>query len=179
MFLGACRRRRRRGGFQLYQLRAAWGATGQLCGIRLGLWVSRFRGCRAKRLYLHIGLPPKGRFIADGPEARTRTRRISAAAPQTKPRDASPCFKRFCLPEAAVEAWKATVLLIAMLVLPKAAVLLMIALVLPKAKAPTARRCLIMLPRAKAPINRSAWKATVHQGRARVSRRGAWPSTFS
>ena len=53
MFLGACRRRRRRGGFQLYQLRAAWGATGQLSGIRLGLWVSRFRGCRAKRLYLH------------------------------------------------------------------------------------------------------------------------------
>ena len=51
--------------------------------------------------------------------------------------------------------------------------------VLPKAKAPTARRCLVMLPRAKAPINRSAWKATVHQGRARVSRRGAWPSTFS
>ena len=39
MFLGACRRRRRRGGFQLYQLRAAWGATGQLSGIRLGLWV--------------------------------------------------------------------------------------------------------------------------------------------
>ena len=30
MFLGACRRRRRRGGWQLYQLWAAWGATGQL-----------------------------------------------------------------------------------------------------------------------------------------------------
>jgi hypothetical protein len=39
VFLGACRRRRRRGGMQLYQLRAAWGATGHLSGIRLGLWV--------------------------------------------------------------------------------------------------------------------------------------------
>ena len=27
-------------GLQLYQLRAAWGATGQLSGIWLGLWVS-------------------------------------------------------------------------------------------------------------------------------------------
>ena len=44
MFLGACRRRRRRGGLQLYQLRAAWGATGQLSGIRLGLWVSASGG---------------------------------------------------------------------------------------------------------------------------------------
>ena len=43
-FLGACRRRRRRGGLQLYQLRAAWGATGQLSGIRLGLWVSASGG---------------------------------------------------------------------------------------------------------------------------------------
>ena len=40
VFLGACRRARRRGGLQLYQLRAAWGATGQLSGICLGLWVS-------------------------------------------------------------------------------------------------------------------------------------------
>ena len=44
MFLGACRRRRRRGGLQLYRLRAAWGATGQLSGIRLGLWVSASGG---------------------------------------------------------------------------------------------------------------------------------------
>ena len=44
MFLGACRRRRRRGGLQLYHLRAAWGATGQLSGIRLGLWVSASGG---------------------------------------------------------------------------------------------------------------------------------------
>ena len=44
MFLGACRRRRRRGGLQLYQLRAAWGATGQLSGIWLGLWVSASGG---------------------------------------------------------------------------------------------------------------------------------------
>ena len=42
--LGACRRRRRRGGLQLYQLRAAWGATGQLSGIWLGLWVSASGG---------------------------------------------------------------------------------------------------------------------------------------
>ena len=44
MFLGACRRRRRRGGLQLNQLRAAWGATGQPSGIRLGLWVSASGG---------------------------------------------------------------------------------------------------------------------------------------
>ena len=44
MFLGACRRRRRRGGLYLYQLWAAWGATGQLSGIRLGLWVSASGG---------------------------------------------------------------------------------------------------------------------------------------
>ena len=31
-------------GLQLYQLRAAWGATGQLSGIWLGLWVSASRG---------------------------------------------------------------------------------------------------------------------------------------
>ena len=51
VFLGACRRRRRREGLQLYQLRAAWGATGQLSDI----WAvgKRFRGCRAKRLYVH------------------------------------------------------------------------------------------------------------------------------
>ena len=36
--LGAFRRGRRRGGLLLYQLRAAWGATGQLSGIWLGLW---------------------------------------------------------------------------------------------------------------------------------------------
>ena len=53
VFLGACRRGRRRGGLQLYQLRAAWGATGQLSGIWLGLWVGASGGCRAKRLYLH------------------------------------------------------------------------------------------------------------------------------
>jgi hypothetical protein len=50
VFLGACRRRRRRGGFQLYQLWAAWGATVQLSGIRLGLWVSRFRFLRKIQL---------------------------------------------------------------------------------------------------------------------------------
>jgi len=61
----------------------------------------------------------------------------------------------------------------------KATVLLMMTLVLPRTKAPTARRCLTMLPKAKAPINRPAWKATVYQGRARVSHRGAWPGTFS
>ena len=44
VFLGACRRGRRRGGLQLYQLRAAWGATGQLSGIWLGLWASASGG---------------------------------------------------------------------------------------------------------------------------------------
>jgi hypothetical protein len=44
VFLGACRRGRRRGGLQLYQLRAAWGATGQLSGILPGLWVSASGG---------------------------------------------------------------------------------------------------------------------------------------
>ena len=33
VFLGACPRGRRREGLKLYQLRAAWGATGQLNGI--------------------------------------------------------------------------------------------------------------------------------------------------
>ena len=46
VFLGACRRGRRLGGLKLYQLSAAWGATGQLSadslvsGIWLGLWAS-------------------------------------------------------------------------------------------------------------------------------------------
>ena len=44
VFLGACRRGRRRGGLQLYQIRAAWGDTGQLSGIWLGLWVSASGG---------------------------------------------------------------------------------------------------------------------------------------
>ena len=44
VFLGACRRGRRRGGLKHYQLRAAWGATGQLSGIWLGLWVSASGG---------------------------------------------------------------------------------------------------------------------------------------
>ena len=44
VFLGACRRQRRRGGLQLYQTRAAWGATGQLSSIWLGLWVSASGG---------------------------------------------------------------------------------------------------------------------------------------
>ena len=39
VFLGACPRGRRRRG-----LRAAWGATGQLSGIWLGLWVSASGG---------------------------------------------------------------------------------------------------------------------------------------
>jgi len=38
VFLSACRRGLRRGSPQLFQLRAAWGATGQLSGIWLGLW---------------------------------------------------------------------------------------------------------------------------------------------
>ena len=41
---GSCRRGRRRGGLQLYQLRAAWGATGQLSDIWLGLWESASGG---------------------------------------------------------------------------------------------------------------------------------------
>ena len=44
VFLGARRRRRRHGGLQFYQHRAAWGATGQLSGIWLGLWVSASGG---------------------------------------------------------------------------------------------------------------------------------------
>ena len=41
---GSCRRGRRRGGLQLCQLRAAWGATGQLSGIWLGLLISASGG---------------------------------------------------------------------------------------------------------------------------------------
>ena len=44
VFLGTCQRRRRRGGLQLYELLAAWGATGQLSAIWLGLWVSASGG---------------------------------------------------------------------------------------------------------------------------------------
>ena len=59
MFLGACRRRRRRGGLQLYQLRAAWGATRQLSGISLGLWVSASGGAAQSTsiFILHVSLP--------------------------------------------------------------------------------------------------------------------------
>ena len=49
VFLGACPRGRRRGGLRLYQLRAAWGATGQLSGIWLGLWVSASGGVARTR----------------------------------------------------------------------------------------------------------------------------------
>ena len=57
VFLGACRRERRRGGLQLYKFQAAWGATGQLSGIWLGLWVSASGGA--------LDLPsPKGDFMA-------------------------------------------------------------------------------------------------------------------
>jgi len=44
VILGACRRGRRRGCLQLNQLQAAWGATRQLSGIWLGLWVSASGG---------------------------------------------------------------------------------------------------------------------------------------
>ena len=57
VFLGVCRRRRRRGGVQLYQLRAAWGATGQLSGIWLGLWVSASGGA-AQSASMFIGARP-------------------------------------------------------------------------------------------------------------------------
>ena len=55
LFLGACRRRQRRGGLQLYQLRAAWGATEQLSGIWLGLWV-RASGGAAQSASMFISL---------------------------------------------------------------------------------------------------------------------------
>ena len=59
MFLGVCRRRRRRGGFQLCQLRAAWGATGQLSGIRLGLWVSASGGAaQSASMFINSTLQP-------------------------------------------------------------------------------------------------------------------------
>jgi len=56
VFLGACRRRRRRGRLQLYQLRAAWGATGKLSGIRLGLWVSASGGAaQSASMFIYDG----------------------------------------------------------------------------------------------------------------------------
>ena len=82
VFLGACRRRRRRGGLQLYQLWAAWGATGQLSGIWLGLWVSasggvarrrrtpRPQAAAARAAAGHGGPPPQGgRRCRAGPQA--------------------------------------------------------------------------------------------------------------
>ena len=56
VLLGARRRGRRRGGLQLYRLRAAWGATGK-CAAQWHLARAvgkRFRGCRAKRLYVYL-----------------------------------------------------------------------------------------------------------------------------
>ena len=41
---GTCRHGRRCGGLQLYQLRAAWGATEQLSGTWLRLWLSASGG---------------------------------------------------------------------------------------------------------------------------------------
>ena len=56
MLLGACRRRRRRGGLQLYQLRAAWGATGQLSDIWRGLWVSASGGAaQSASMFMGVG----------------------------------------------------------------------------------------------------------------------------
>ncbi len=56
--LGACRRGRRRGGLQLNELRAAWGATGQLSGIWLGLWVSASGGAAQSASIFIMGRNP-------------------------------------------------------------------------------------------------------------------------
>ena len=62
VFLGACRRRRRRGALKLCQLRAAWGATGQLSGIWLGLLESA-SGDAAHSLYVHMAQTHKPTYV--------------------------------------------------------------------------------------------------------------------
>jgi len=53
VFLGTCRRGRRRGGLQLYELRAAWGATGQLAHCHLARAVDkRLRRGRAVPIFI-------------------------------------------------------------------------------------------------------------------------------
>ena len=51
---------------KLYQLRAVWGATGQLSGIWLGLWVSASGGAAqsASMLIAVIGWPASFSFFA-------------------------------------------------------------------------------------------------------------------
>ena len=90
MFLGACRRRRRRGGLKLYQLRAAWGATGQLSGIWLGLWVSTSGGVinasspfllpRAPQLHRGSVAEVLGRGAEDNPLYAGRAARAKATS---------------------------------------------------------------------------------------------------
>ena len=79
VFLDACRRRRRRGGWQLYQLWAAWGATGQLSGIWLGLWVSASGGVARTRRTPRPQAAAAGRPPLQG-GAAGRRRRAAAVA---------------------------------------------------------------------------------------------------
>ena len=72
VFLGAWRRRRRRGGLRLYQLRAACGATGLLIGIWPGLWVSASRVPRKALLCSY------GRFLILEPRKEGRGNRKTA-----------------------------------------------------------------------------------------------------
>ena len=67
---------KRRGGLQFYQLGAAWGATGQLSGIWLGLWVSASGGAAQSAsmfMYKQLAIKPldlKATLLAlllDGP----------------------------------------------------------------------------------------------------------------
>jgi len=61
---GACLRGRRRGGLKLYQLRAAWGAPGQLSGIWLRLWVSAFGGAAQSATMLIVNFAIVMTFLA-------------------------------------------------------------------------------------------------------------------
>ena len=78
VLLGACRRRRRRGGVQLYQLWAAWGATGQLSGIWLGLWVSASGGAaQSASMFIILIMASMGRSGRNAPLCCSHGREFS------------------------------------------------------------------------------------------------------
>ena len=79
VFLGACRRGQRRRGLQLYQLRAAWGATVQLSGIWLGLWVSASGGA-AQSASMFIYPEPNAKRKIHFPDLRTHNTPSSSNA---------------------------------------------------------------------------------------------------
>ena len=82
VFLGACRRGRRRGSLQLYLLQAAWGATGQISCIWLGLWVSASGGAaQSASIFIQANMAQKPMLRGEVGARALRVRSdVSAAA---------------------------------------------------------------------------------------------------